>query len=104
MLTTTSITAVSVSTRSAHATCRSPELIQGNSAIRDVMVQEADIDQRHPGQRRGDQQQAGGDQFGRARARGRRLGDVMVVVAVIVVAMVVMRVPPHGRRAPCASS
>ena len=34
VLTTTSITAVSVSTRSAHATCRSPELIQGNSAIR----------------------------------------------------------------------
>ena len=33
VLTTTSITAVSVSTRSAHATCRSPELIQGNSAI-----------------------------------------------------------------------
>ena len=34
MLTTTSITAVSVSTRSDHDTCRSPELIQGNSAIR----------------------------------------------------------------------
>ena len=34
VLTTTSITAVSVSTRSAHDTCRSPELIQGNSAIR----------------------------------------------------------------------
>ncbi len=33
VLTTTSITAVSVSTRSDHATCRSPELIQGNSAI-----------------------------------------------------------------------
>jgi hypothetical protein len=52
VLTTTSITAVSVSTRSAHATCRSPELIQGNSAILAVMVQEADIDQRHPGQPR----------------------------------------------------
>ena len=34
MLTTTSMTAVSVSTRSDQATCRSPELIQGNSAIR----------------------------------------------------------------------
>ncbi len=34
MLTTTSITAVSVSTRSAQETCRSPELIHGNSAIR----------------------------------------------------------------------
>jgi hypothetical protein len=34
VLTTTSITAVSVSTRSAHDTCRSPELIQGSSAIR----------------------------------------------------------------------
>ena len=51
MFTTTSITAVSVSTRSAHATCRSPELIQGNSAILyDIMVQEADVDQHHPGQ------------------------------------------------------
>ena len=34
MLTTTSITAVSVSTRSAQVTCRSPELIHGNSAMR----------------------------------------------------------------------
>ena len=34
MLTTTSITAVSVSTRSAQATCRSPESIHGSSAIR----------------------------------------------------------------------
>ena len=34
MLTTTSITAVSVSTRSDQQTCRSPELIHGNSAIR----------------------------------------------------------------------
>ncbi len=34
MLTTTSITAVRVSTRSAQEICRSPELIQGNSAIR----------------------------------------------------------------------
>ena len=33
VLTTTSMTAVSVSTRSAHDTCRSPELIHGNSAI-----------------------------------------------------------------------
>ena len=32
VLTTTSMTAVSVSTRSDHATCRSPDLIQGNSA------------------------------------------------------------------------
>ncbi len=34
VLTTTSITAVSVSTRSDHATCRSPDVIHGNSAIR----------------------------------------------------------------------
>ena len=34
VLTTTSITAVSVSTRSDQATCRSPEVIQGNRAIR----------------------------------------------------------------------
>ncbi len=34
VLTTTSITAVSVSTRKDQNTCRSPETIQGNSAIR----------------------------------------------------------------------
>ncbi len=55
-----------------------------------VMVHEADIDQRHPGQCRGNEQQSGGDEFGRARALRRRLGDVVVVVAVSVVAMVVM--------------
>ena len=34
VLTTTSITAVRVSIRSDQATCRSPEMIHGNSAIR----------------------------------------------------------------------
>ncbi|WGR96295.1 hypothetical protein MTX20_27225 [Bradyrhizobium sp. ISRA435] len=33
-MTTTSITAVSVSTRSVQATCRSPEVIQGSSTTR----------------------------------------------------------------------
>ena len=47
-------------------------------------MHEADIDQRNPGQPGRDQQQAGGDEFGRARARRRRFGDVMVVMAVIV--------------------
>src|SRR4029434_6349564 len=38
----------------------------------------------------GNEQKSRGDQFGRARTLRRRLGDVMVVVAVIVMAMVVM--------------
>ncbi|MGY4419157.1 hypothetical protein ACVWY2_001582 [Bradyrhizobium sp. JR6.1] len=33
-MTTTSITAVRVSTRSVQATCRSPEVIQGSSTTR----------------------------------------------------------------------
>ena len=54
------------------------------------MLQEADIDQREPGQRRRDEQQARGDQLGRARALRGGFGDVVVVMAVIAVAMVVM--------------
>ncbi|MGY3073684.1 hypothetical protein ACVWZZ_000055 [Bradyrhizobium sp. LM6.10] len=47
-----------------------------------VVVHEADVDQRHPGQRRRHEQERRGDQLGAARARRGRLGDVMVVVAV----------------------
>ncbi len=50
----------------------------------------ADIDQHEPGQRRSYQQQTGRDQFGGAGSGGRRLGRVMVVVTVIIVAVVVM--------------
>ena len=42
------------------------------------------------------QQQAGGDQFGRARASGRGLDRMVVVVAVIVMGMVVMGVRRMG--------
>ena len=89
-MTTTSITAVSVSIRSAQLTCRSPETIHGNSANAGVVMHEADIDQRHPRQPRRDQQQSGRDQFGRARSRSRRLDNVMVVVAVVIGGMIVM--------------
>ncbi|MBA7680700.1 hypothetical protein ES703_89021 [subsurface metagenome] len=55
-----------------------------------VVLEEADVNQREPGQRRGDEQQSRGDQFGRARTLRRRLGRMVVVVPVIVMAMVVM--------------
>ncbi len=45
MVTTTSITAVSVSTRSAQSILRSPELIQGNSVHARVVMAEADLDE-----------------------------------------------------------
>ena len=88
VLTTTSITAVSVSTRSDQATCRSPECDPGKQRDPRVVMHEADIDQRDPGQAGRNQQQPGRDQFGRARARRRRL-DGVIVVAVIVGVIVV---------------
>ncbi|MET3311569.1 hypothetical protein ABIF41_003410 [Bradyrhizobium japonicum] len=55
-----------------------------------VVVHEADIDQRHPGQHRRHEQQSRRDQLRRARACRCRLDRSVVIVSVIVVAMVVM--------------
>ena len=59
-------------------------------------MHEADIDEGEPGQRRRNQQQPGGDQFGRARSRRRRLDRVMIVMAVTVGCMIVMRIRGMG--------
>ena len=73
VVTTTSITAVSVSMRSAQSTFRSPETIQVEDRHAHVVMAEADLHEGDPGQDHGDQQQRGGDQLGRARAGGGRL-------------------------------
>jgi hypothetical protein len=57
----------------------------------DIMVQEADVDQHHPGERCGNEQKSRGDQLGRARTLRRRLRDVVVVMAVIVMGVSRMR-------------
>jgi hypothetical protein len=49
---------------------------------------EAVLDERHPGQKRSDNQKAGGDQFDEARTRRDRIiGAVMIVVIVVVMAV-----------------
>jgi hypothetical protein len=56
------------------------------------MAIEADIDQRHPGQRGRHEQQRCGDQLGAARSRSRRLDRAVavVIVRVIVMAMIIV--------------
>ena len=78
-MTTTSITAVSVSMRSAQSTLRSPEAIQVKSVHARVVMLEADVDEGDPRQDHRDQQQRGGDQFGQPRAGGRRLDRSVAV-------------------------
>ena len=80
MVTTTSITAVSVSMRSAQSTFRSPDAIQVKQHLARILMAEADAPERHPGQHRGDEQEQRGDELGRARARGRRLVFLFLVM------------------------
>ena len=58
----------------------------------DITVQEADIDQHQPGECCGNEQKSRGNELSRARTLRRRFGDVVVVVAVVVMGISGMRV------------
>ena len=69
VVTTTSITAVSVSMRSAQSTASVPDENQLNTGTRSTSpLAEADGEEGDPRQQRRDHQEAGGDDFRRARA------------------------------------
>ena len=67
MVTTTSITAVSVSMRSAQEVCSAPESMKRKQLDARLMPLDADLIEGEPGEKRGDQHEARGDDFARAR-------------------------------------
>ena len=103
MLTTTSITAVSVSMRSAQATLQVAGIDPGEQRDARVLMHEADIDQRDPGQAAATNSRPVVMSSASREPCGRRLGRHDGRMAVIVVAMIVMATVAWAwRMASCA--
>ena len=71
---------VSVSTRQRPGDPQIARIDPGHQHDAIIMMAEADVEERHPGERRRHHQKRHGDQLGRARADGRGLGRMVVAM------------------------